>query len=107
MFEDTVVSEFFIVEKAYYEETLELVNWEKHSEIISIEKGVIGIFNADFNDSASYIDEMDALISTDLQAGVHTYAVCKTMNNDDGYYSFDVIKENDKIVAIRVIFDTK
>lgn len=50
---------------------------------------------------------MDALISTDLQAGIDNYAVCKTMNNDDGYYSFAVIKENDKIVAIRVIFDTK
>jgi len=73
--------------------------------VISIEKGIIGIFNKDMNlsDLKDYTDILIEGVLDDCDAGVlRQYVVCNTPNGNDGYFKFDTVEENEKIVALQI-----
>lgn len=100
-----VVTKLLIVEKNYFQKNIahELYKWEKQEEIISIEKGILGIFNNDFTYFEDYTDEMTQAVSNQYRAGVlKNYVVCETPYGNDDYFSFYTVKENNKIVALKI-----
>lgn len=102
------IPNFYVVEHLYFEKfnDIEHYNWEKNENIISIEKGVIGIYNdsLDTHSVDNYYDDLEEAISSEYQDGIkNQYLVCPTPYGNDGNFSFDTIKENGKIVAIRIV----
>lgn len=103
----TIVSKFFIVEKKYFQNNpnYDSYLWKTQENVISIEKGIIGIYNHNFIASENYINEMDDNVSNNEQAGVsNDYIACKTPFCNDGYFNFDTVIENNKVVALNINF---
>jgi hypothetical protein len=99
-----IVSQFVMVEKDYYQQNddIEQYDWNKQDEIISIEKGIIGIYGVNFYGDENYREELDDAVSNDNHACVLTnYVACKTPFGNDDNFSFDIVKHNGKIVAIQ------
>lgn len=100
------VTQFLLVNKQYFENHPDYknYNWQtENNQYIDIEKGIIGIFNESFKFSENYLDEMTNE-PYDENAELKNYVVCSTPLGEDGCYSFDTVKLNEKIVAIKVNF---
>lgn len=101
----SIVTQFLMVNQQYFENNPDYENyqWKTQEQIIDIEKGMIGIFNENFTYSDSYFNDMDD--NPYNKEGVErNYVVCMTPYGQDGCYNFDIVKENENVVAIKVNF---
>lgn len=106
------IPNFYLVESKYFEKSnhVEAYNWERNENFISIEKGAIGIYNNSLclkmSDVEQYYKNMDEAISQPYQDGLkNQYIAFLTPYGNDGYFAFDTVQENGKIVAIRIVLE--
>lgn len=101
----STVTQFLMVNQQYFENNPEYENyqWKTEEQIIDIEKGMIGVFNESFTYSENYYNEMDDNAYNEI-GKERNYIVCSTPYGEDGCYTFDVVRENENIVALKVNF---
>lgn len=97
------INYFWVVENTYFAKNRdpENYNWQRSEQVIYIEKGVIGIYNSQTIDSENYFADLEDALSS-VHQNTRNYIVCSTPFGNDGCFTFDTLKENDNVVAIRI-----
>lgn len=104
------VPTFFLIEELYFEKSgdIETYMWQKNENIISIEKGAVGIYNHSLESDKvdNYYDNLDQAFSSKYQDSLkNQYIAFLTPSGNNGCFVFDTVQENGKIVALRIVLE--
>lgn len=108
--EDCELPMFYVVNNSYFKNIEDMVGdyWKRNDEVVSIEKGVIGLYNNNWKTKniKDYIEGLEKTIASDYQNGIENqYLVCSTPYGNDGYFAFETVFSGGEIVAIRIILE--
>lgn len=105
---EKVVSKIVLVEEEYFKSNPKIASyeWAYDEQDVSVEKGVIGVFNTRFKAQEKYMDAVEETVSSETQAGTFNNCfVCNSGFGNDDIFKIHTVNEDNKVVAIQVDFN--
>lgn len=101
------VNKKYFVDNELKKENLSQLNWNKQKEYFGVDSGQGGIFDVSEypgGEDEVFYDRCCNLTLHGLDAGTVDFGVVSSSGFGDGGYGFEIVKEDEEVIAIKVIF---